>query len=314
MIDSMDPENGLLDCLAENDVINDAIIEELNRKAAYRDLNSNLFSKHIAPKIEFCCIKFLKALIKNEQEHIVKFIVSSVADVGWKDRLLTNDERDIIENNTFCLMNLINPFIFNFLGLLTQSKCITRRHKDKVVTWYDQYKNVQELLKIMQRRTYKDFANFRLCLSKTMQNKIIEILDKGGVVEVSVKLLKRPDKKLIESKLVEILTGYVDESKSSSLTEEQRIFIGNILKELEDAGIHFIGNCSMHSMALYFQYDTDEALQVLKSFCGTGILKESLETLYCFICGFPESSPCLLREITLKQWTRIHKGNMKVLV
>ena len=311
LIQCMDPENGLLDYLSEYDIINDSVINDLYLEPAYRDVNRILLRNHIAPKIESCCNDFLKALRENEQEHIVKFIISSVIDIGWKDRLLTKKERNFIDRNTFCLMKLINPYSRDFIDLLSQAECITSEHKDKIENLYRKHKNVHELLKILQRRTYNDFNNFKKCLSQTMQNKLIDLLDEGRVAEVKVKLLKQmesKDKKVIEIKLIEILTGYVDESDSSPITPEQNTIINEVLQELKDAGIYFIGICHSHSMALYFKYYTDDSLQSLISYCETGSLKALLERLCKFLLDFPEESPCLLKQVNLIQYTRSDDG------
>ena len=54
-------------------------------------------------------IQILKALDENDQKHISKFIVNSGEHTQSINRVLTEKERAIIEQNKFCLEKLVRP-------------------------------------------------------------------------------------------------------------------------------------------------------------------------------------------------------------
>ena len=189
IVDYLDPENGLLLCLQCSGVLEGKEYNKLDKsrsdeRKSYVDINNDLLNV-ISPRFDSCCIRFLKALDDNGQHHVVNYIMNGGIDMDTDDRVLTSDEIDIIDDNMFCLVNLINPHRMNFLYRLVKKKCITNRHKEKVEKWSETEKKIDELLRIIKRRSFKDFKNFKLCLHDTMQNKIVDILEKGGIVNRS---------------------------------------------------------------------------------------------------------------------------------
>ena len=225
----LDSENGLLECLIFHGVLTDTEYSELSGITPNQDRNGKLITKYIKPRINENCKKFLEALIKNEQKHIAIHIMSSGLNQG-KDRLLTCEEIEIIDNNMFGLIHLIQPYKKKFLYCLVSKNCITSTHKDKIESKEEFPDKVDELLKILKRRRHIDLRNFKQCLHDTMQNKLVELFEKSGLVSIRVQLVNRPDMSFIESALIAHMTDYVDENNEKTLTTEQRQFVDNLLK------------------------------------------------------------------------------------
>ena len=101
------------------------------------------------------CLLMLKALIEDHQTHIAKYIVSSGKNTRSPDRVLSKEERDAIDRNMFCLEKLVRPHVNDYLFSLAGLKCITGNHKDWVINWRDENKDVYQLFEIMKRRSFK---------------------------------------------------------------------------------------------------------------------------------------------------------------
>ena len=106
--------------------------------------------------------------------------------------------------------------------------------------------------------------------------------------------------KVIESKLIGLLTGYIDESFEidKKLTTEQVTFIKGLLKDLEENNIRLIGNSAWHSIAVYFQCRTEDSFRILDQMCKSGELQKILEQI--FQC-LHQSSDCeLIKSVCIK--------------
>ena len=302
----LDPEYGLLPCLQFKGIITDTeynLLEDLKSDSTktYFELNDVLLLKIINPKFESCCLMFCEALEENNQQHIVKYIMGAGQDSESEDRVLSCEEIAIIDNNLFCLVNLINPYRRNFMYRLVAKQCITNRHKEKIETFPEASTKMDELLKIIKRRRYSDFRNFKMCLHDTMQHKLADILEKGEIVTVRVKLNDRTDKKDIESKLIKLITGYVDESDEidETLTLEQVDFIKEILRELEEFDIQLIGNSAWRSIAVFFQCMTEHSFETFEQLYTSGKLKDILERLFCCLLQLQGSQPELIKDVSV---------------
>ena len=235
-------------------------------------------------------------MVENEQEHIVKFIQTSGTNSD-DDRVLRKEEIRVINNNMFGLVNLIDPHRMRFLYRLLECECITDSHKDRVARCQEKEKKVDELLTILKRRRYRDFCKFKKCLNDTMQNKIVDILDKGGLVAVCVKLRDREDREIIELKIIDLLTGYVNERKEpDQLSADQIEVIRDILKEMENSewSIRVIGCAPWQSIAIYFQCPTEHSYEAFLRFLRSGRLKDILERVFLCLLNSPEISSELI--------------------
>ena len=303
--DYIDPESGLLDRLCSHRIIGNSEINLLKKIAPYQLRNGELL-RRIEINMDSISKQFIKALCEDEQDHIAKFIVTAGCETDSDERLLPRELRKGTDDNMFCLEKLIDTEKRDLLHHLVRAKCITARHRDRVIHSKPEDK-AYELLIILQRRRYKDFFNFIECLRKTMQRNIVKILENGGVTEIKIKLLQeRGDKMNIEAELINKLTGYVDDDNESELSGEQRKLINELLAELEKEGIYFIGTVSYNTtsnrgFSMFFQSDRDDTIPVFK-----GSLKDSLEKLFRFLLKIPDSCPPLVKKVTTGMHSNKH--------
>ena len=242
--DYIDPENGLLNRLIDYRIIAYSEFETLQQITPYQSQNIELL-RIIKTNIHIIGKQFIKALCEDEQDHIAKFIVSSGCRTDSDERLLPRELRRVIDENMFCLEKLIDTEKRDLLHKLVNANCITTRHRDRVIH-SKQEARAYKLLIILQRRRYKDFFNFMKCLRQSLQRNIVKVLEKGGVTEIKVQLLQnRIDKEIIGAELIKKLTGCVDGNNESDLSEEQKKIVDELLEELKENGIHFIGTCAV---------------------------------------------------------------------
>ena len=297
----MDPENGLLLSLRGKGVLTETVYSGFDVTKPYKLLNEDLMI-FLTPKLETCCMQFIDALVENEQEHIAKFILTSGTNSD-DDRVLKKEEIRVINSNMFGLVNLIDPNRMSFLYRLLECECITDSHKDRVASCKEKDKKVDALLIILKRRRYKDFCNFKMCLHNTMQHKIVDILEKSGLVAVCVKLHEREDRQIIESKIIEMLTGYVNyrEETIEQLSADQIKVIKDILEEMEnsDWSIRVIGCAPWQSIAIYFQCESEQSYEGFKQMHRSGHLKNMLERVFNSLLNFPESGTELIKSVEI---------------
>ena len=234
--------------------------------------------------IDSICKQFIEALCEDEQDHIAKFIVTSGYKTDSDERLLPRELKKVIDENMFCLKVLIDTDRQDLLMKLIAAKCIRAIHRDRVMNFKPDEEKAYQLLIIIQRRRYKDFTNFMKCLRETLQKHVVNVLEKGGVTEVKVQLFQnRSDKRIIAAELVRKLTGCVDGSNESDLSEDQKKIVIEILAELKENDIHFIGKCIItagsDSVSLFSQAENDDSIGLLKISCESGSLKNTLETV-----------------------------------
>ena len=306
--DYIDPENGLLDRLYNQMIIDNSDIVILQKITTYQKLNGELL-RRIDIKINSISQQFIQALCQDEQDHIAKFIATSGCETDSDERLLPRELRKLIDDNMFCLEKLIDTEKHDLVYKLVAKNCITSRHRERVIHSKPEDK-AYELLIILQRRRYKDFFNFMKCLRKAMQNNIVKILEKGGVSEIKVQMLQeRSDKKDIAAEMIKKLTGYVDEDKASGLSEDQKKIVDELLAELAENDIYFIGACpgtSKNSISMFLQGGKDDSLPVLKDSCKSGSLKLTLEKMFRSLVEVPDSWPPLVKDVTLGQHSNKH--------
>jgi hypothetical protein len=244
--DYIDPENGLLHRLSNQAIIDYADIKILEKIKPYQLLNEKLLGR-ISININSISKQFIEALCEDEQDHIAKFIVTGGRETNSDERLLPRELRKVIEVNMFCLDKLIDTEKHELLFKLVRAKCITVRHRHRVICSKPD-ERAYELLTILKRRRYKDFFNFMDCLRKSLQGNMVRILEKRGVFGIKLQLLQeRPDKRDIEAELIRKLTGCVDKGDRSNLSEDQKQIVDDILAELREENIYFTGTCAVTS-------------------------------------------------------------------
>ena len=315
LADYIDPENGLLNSLGSHGIIDIHEIEILQKISPYQNLNEELLR---TIEINLNSSKpFIEALFEDEQDHIAKFIVTAGCKTDSEERLLPRKLRDVIDKNMFCLKELINTEKQDLLMKLVTAKCIRARHRDRVMNFEPDEQKAYQLLIIIQRRRYRDFFKFMECLRKTLQRNVVKILEKGGITEVKIKLLQeRSDNRNIAAELIRKLTGHVDESNSSDLSEDQRGFVGDLLEELEENDIYFIGTCTVtadsDSMSVYVQSENDDPIRLLKTACESGSLKNTLEKLFRSLLDISDKWPPLVKDVTTGKHSHIHQLNSEM--
>ena len=306
--DYIDPENGLLNRLYNQRIIDNSEVDILQKLTPYQNRNGELL-RRIDVKINSISREFIEALCQDDQDHIAKFIVTAGCETDSDERLLPRELRKVIDDNMFCLEKLIDTEKRDLLHKLVQAKSITSRHRDRVIESKPDDK-AYGLLVILQRRRYKDFFNFMECLRRTMQKNIVKILKKGGVTEIKVQLLQeRSDKKNIVTELIKKLTGYVDKDKESELSDDQKKFVDEFLTQLAENDIYFIGTCKetlKSSISMFVQGREDNPLPMLNEDCESGLLQVKLERLFRSLLKIPDSCPHLVKEVTTGQHSNKH--------
>ena len=229
------------------------------------------------------CVSILKALIENDQTHIAKFIVSSGMNTRSPDRVLSKEEKKAINQNMFCLEKLVSPHVNVFLVVLCARECITDNHKEWIISYKAQNKDVYQLFEILKRRSFRHFSDFTSCLEEIGHKNIVDVLRAGGVVEITNHLLgikSRSDREDIEREIIKKLCGYIDSQHKNTLEENQKSFIDRLFALLNKHQIKFIACYPTHSIVLYFQCETTVSQKWLEKFCKNGGLKEEMKTLF----------------------------------
>ena len=310
--DYIDPENGLLHKLGSHKILDFSEIATLEKIAPYQSLNEELL-RTIERKIDAFSKQFIEALCEDEQDHIAKFIVTAGCETDSDERLLPRKLRKVIDDNMFCLKKLIDTEKRDLVRKLVAEECITRRHRDRVICSKPDDK-AYDLLVILQRRRYKDYFNFMKCLRKTMQTNTVKILEKGGVTEIKVELLKeRRNRRDIGVELVGKLRGYIDDGYESDLSEDQRKIVDGILAELEKNDLYLVGTCTdtsnRDSILLFFQ--DGDGIPMLKNIVESGSLKDKLDKLFRALLNIPDRSPPLVKMVTMAKHSDKHPSKLQ---
>ena len=139
---------------------------------------------------------------------------------------------------------------------------------------------------------------------------IVDVLTKGGVVEITIHLkgmmedLSEEDKITIEKEIIERLCSYVDGDKENKLTEEQKSSIDKLIVLLNKNKIKFIRGFPTNSIAMYFQCETER--EWLVNFCENGGLRRELEDLYRIIQPELTSFPSFDIDVTVTNSSPTH--------
>ena len=278
----IDPLNKLPFCFVDNEIMT---YEEAEKIELSKPETTKIVAKmnECLKKDPQRCISILKALIENDQTHIAKFIVSSGMNTRSLDRVLRKEEKKAIDRNMFCLEKLVSLHVNVFLVMLVARECITANHKEWILSYKAENKDVYQLFEILKRRSFKHFSDFNSCLEVTGNKRIVDVLRTGGVVEITIHLQGielRSDHETIEKGIIAKLCGYIDNRHENTLNEEQKTFIDNLIALLNDHQIKFIACYPTHSISLYFQCETKVSQEWLVDFCENGGLKDELKILF----------------------------------
>ena len=309
--DYIDPLNELPFCFVEHRIMTFKEANEIER------LKPNT-TREIVAKMNAClknhpenCLPILKALVENDQTHIAKFIVSSGKNTYSPDRVLTKEERDAIDENMFCLEKLVSTRVNDFLVLLVGVKCITSNHREWIISYKTENKDVYQLFEVIKRRSLRHFNDFNNCLVGTGQNQIVEVLRKGGVVEITNYLEgidNRTDLDTIEIGIIQKLSGYVFNKNETKLSEEQLFFIDKLIALLnkKENRIKFVGSYRTNSIALYFQCETNDSQEWLFDFCKNDELKLELQTVFRSLQPELNNFPKFDIDVCMTNYSKIH--------
>ena len=150
---------------------------------------------------------------------------------------MSRDEVTAIEENTFCLRELIDPKKHNLIQLLLRARAITSKHMDKISGKKDKIEKNDELMRIMKGRSFANFKAFQNCLRETMQSNIVLILKKSLF-------------KITFFTLFHFISSNPDPSRLISPFSIQSYFIPS----------RFISSCHILSHRIYFQVSVSRPL------------------------------------------------------
>ena len=151
---------------------------------------------------------------------------------------------------------------------------------------------------------------------KFQKNNIVKILEKGGVTEIKIQIQQRMDSRKIVDKLIAKLRGYIGEDMECDPDGEHKQMVIELLVELVENGICFIGTCpecssSSTNLSMFFQGKNDDPFPFLKRGCDSGSLKDTLEKLCRFLLDIPGNDPPLLRKVTTGKHSNMHQLTTK---
>ena len=279
----IDPFNKLPFCFLEYKIMTFEEAERIDRSKPQTTLEMVAKMNEYLRKDSQNCLPILKALIENDQTHIAKFIVNSGMNNRSPDRVLKKEEKEAIDENMFCLEKLVSPHVNVFLVMLVAQKCITANHKEWILSYKQENKDVYQLFEILKRRSFRHFSDFNRCLEGMGHREIVDVLRAGGIVEITNHLKgieNLSDRETIEKGIIEKLCGYVEDNHSNALNKEQQSFIEKLMALLNDHQIKFIACYPTHSIALYFQCEANVSQEWLNNFCQNGAMRKELKTMF----------------------------------
>ena len=295
LIECLDVDNGLADCLFSKQVLTSEQYEKLSNKSwwlSYQEQNRELLSNMLLRGLASiqACKMFLTALVETDQRHIFNFINNSLGlykvQVAETDhcRILTADELNRIRRNLFHLIKLIDPSP-TFLDSLLKDGCITQPHRERIEVQQTTSDKNKELLIIIRRRSYEDFETFKRVMKTTQRNGIIifRLFESGHVIsidsEIDMESEQLKEQKELETKISSDLTYLT--ILPQCLTQE----VATGLNGMHEVGIDVIGATPTGSVIVYFSCQTFQSIVAFKQMVLKGELTHILEELFNRILG-----------------------------
>ena len=290
----IDPLNELSYCLTTYGIMTLDEADDIEKSKPYS-------APEIVTKMTECLrkdpqkiIQILKALHENDQAHISEFIVNAGECTQSPNRVLTDTEQKIIEQNRFCLEKLIRPCVNEYIVPLVKIRCITEHHRQWIDKWYRKDNDAYKLFEILMRRSFKHLSDFSSFMVQKGHNIIVDVLEKGGVEEITVHLkgiTNLSEKMNIEKGIIEKLCDCVNENTKNKLNKEQQRFIDELFALLHKHDVKFLAGYPTKSIALYFQCGTKASQDWLVGHCKSKRLNNELKILYQILqpdlLGFP---------------------------
>ena len=296
LVECLDVDNGLADCLRSREVLTSEQYEKLSNKTrwdSYKEQNRELLTNMLPTRLEseHMCKMFLAALVETDQRHIFNFIHKSLDDVQEQEddhRILTV-ELNRIDRNLFHLVNSIDPSP-TFLDSLLRESCIIEQHRDRINAQQTKREKNRELLTIIRRRSYEDFETFKRVTQETQKNGILIVKlleqDHGHVISVHCEINVEPDAMMSSEHTAELeteISSHLTDATilSQSMTQE----VSSGLSGMHEVGIDMIGATPSGSVIVFFSCQTFQSIVAFKQMVLNGELTRILEVLFNRIIG-----------------------------
>ena len=238
--DNVDPRYEILSKLFQQNILTREELENLrtlrdNPGLCCQKLLDYLFAKD---ELETSFVEFRKTL-QMTHPWIYKMIWEDSDTGNDENRPLPEELKHQIIANISCFTKLIDPHNVNeFLSHLTRQNCTTHKHFETLshLAKVDKSEMIQELCRILLRRSFAHFNEFKHCLKDTLQRNVAYVLESNGIV---LEMHLDMKNKEFEKQVADMLTGST--LKLEHLDERGRTVVEELLKTLERKELIIVG-------------------------------------------------------------------------